>query len=121
MVGYTLAWIIALMLGAVGFAAGLAPRMTAWGFGVPATDPAALAYVRATGSRDLVLALLLIVLIRFHVAALVAAALALSAIVAVADLVVVLGTPGARRSAGTIHAASAVFLLGAAYIISINR
>jgi hypothetical protein len=121
MIGYTLSWLIALMLVVVGFAAGLAPGLTSRGFGVTATGPAALAYVRATGSRDLVLALILIVLLVHHASGLLAASIALSAIVAAGDLMLVLRTPGARRSTGVIHGTSVVALLVTAALLASSR
>ncbi|HWZ58886.1 MAG TPA: DUF4267 domain-containing protein [Gemmatimonadaceae bacterium] len=111
MIGYTLSWIIAVMLVVVGCAAGLAPGLTARGFGITATDPAALAYVRASGSRDLVLALILIMLLVHHATVFLALSIALSAFIAATDLVLVMRTPGAQRSSGLVHGSSVVVLL----------
>jgi hypothetical protein len=121
MIGHTLAWAIAIALIVVGLAAWLAPRATASGFGVAAPDTAALAYVRATGSRDFVLALILIVQIAEGVRVVLAWSLALAALVAAADLAVVIGTPGGRRSAGWIHGSGIVVLLVAAACVATGR
>jgi hypothetical protein len=111
MIGYMLSWAIACVLVFVGLAAGLAPRWTAAGFGLRAKDPSAEFYVRATGSRDIILGLTVALLAYHGTTGLLARALALGSLIALADLAQVLFTPGARRSAGVIHAASALMLL----------
>jgi hypothetical protein len=121
MIGYLLAWLIAVLLIGIGLAAGLAPRALAWGFGMPADGPAARFYVRATGSRDLILGLILIVQIVHGSTRVLAPSLALGAFIAAADLAQVLGTAGTRRSAGVIHGASVVLLLVAAACVATHR
>jgi hypothetical protein len=121
MIGYLLAWFIAVLLIGIGLAAGLAPRPVAWGFGLPANDAAARFYVRATGSRDFILGLILIVQIVHGATGILALSLALGAFIAAADLAQVLGTAGTRRSAGVIHGSSVVLLLVAAACVATHR
>jgi Domain of unknown function (DUF4267) len=121
MIGYLLAWLIAVLLIGIGVAAGLAPRVVAWGFGMPANDSAAQLYVRATGSRDLVLGLILLVQVMHGATRILAPSLALGAFIAAADLALVLGTPGTRRSAGVVHGCSTVLLLVAAACVASHR
>ena len=121
MIGYGLAWVIAAMLLGIGVAAGLAPRATAWGFGMRANDAAAQLYVRATGSRDFILGCILILQIYHGATRILAWSLALGALIAAADLAVVLFTPGTRRSAGVIHGGSVLLLLIAAVCVATHR
>ena len=51
----TLAGGAALLLTVIGAGGVLAPKLSTGGFGVPVADPAALAFVRATGMRDVIL------------------------------------------------------------------
>ncbi|HEY0396678.1 MAG TPA: DUF4267 domain-containing protein [Candidatus Elarobacter sp.] len=46
-------------LAAVGVGALVAPRPSAWMFGLATDEPAALAFVRAAGARDLILGLII--------------------------------------------------------------
>jgi uncharacterized protein DUF4267 len=121
MIGYLLAWLVAVLLIGIGVAAGLVPRAVAWGFGMPANDAAAQLYVRATGSRDLILGLILIVQIVHGATGILAPSLALGAFIAAGDLALVLGTPGTRRSAGVVHGGSVVLLLVAAACMATHR
>jgi predicted Kef-type K+ transport protein len=121
MIGYLLAWLIAVLLIGIGLAAGLAPGAVAWGFGMPANEPAARFYVRATGSRDLILGLILILQIMYGATRILAPSLALGAFIAAADLALVLGTSGTRRLAGVIHGSSTVLLLVAAACVAYHR
>ena len=116
-----MAWFIAVLLLGIGVAAGLAPGAVAWGFGMPANDPAARFYVRATGSRDLVLGLILLVQVMHGATRILAPSLALGAFIAAADLALVLGTSGTRRAAGVIHGGSTVLLLVAAACVATHR
>ena len=51
----TLARGVAIAFTLIGAGGVIAPRLSAGPFGIPASDPAALAYVRAAGLRDVIL------------------------------------------------------------------
>jgi uncharacterized protein DUF4267 len=105
-IGFALAAVVAAGLIVIGTLALIAPDVAARGFGLPATDPASRTYVRAAGLRDLVIGVIVAV-IRAEVGTpLLAWIVALLAIIAVGDLMLV------RRSrAVAIHAVGVVGLL----------
>ncbi len=110
MIGLALARFMAAALCTVGAGAILAPRTSARIYGFTTTDPAALAFVRAAGARDVALGLLIAVTSRLERREAVTAAVGAGVIVAAADVVIAAGgKPRARSSLG-VHASGAVAL-----------
>lgn len=89
MIGLTLAVLGGLAFLAIGIAALAAPKTSSEQYGLPSTEPYALALVRALGARDLVLGLIVLFFVVAGPRSAVGAVLALSVIVAVADGLIV--------------------------------
>lgn len=121
MIGYMMAWAISALLLFVGVAAWVAPRWLAFGYGVRAQDASAAVYVRATGARDLILGVIVALMAYHGRSGILVPTLAWSSLVALADLWLVLTTPGGRRIAGVVHGSSAVLLLVAAACVAVHR
>jgi len=119
MLGWTLSVAIIISLFAVGFGALSAPRRSAALYGILLDDQRALAFIRAMGARDLVIGGLLAVIAFQGRGAPLGWSLCLTAVVALADFVVVTAdrraaTPGSLAHAmdtRVLHATGAVGLV----------
>ncbi len=113
MIGSALSAVVALAFIALGIGSYVAPKSLAKNYGLPISSGSEIAYLRALGTRDLVLGLLVG---RFLLAAEMRPALrstiAVSAIVAAADFTAVLGVRGGTaKQALAIHGSGIVGLL----------
>ena len=120
MLGLALTGIVALGLLGLGVGALLAPRLSARQYGISLADPRALAYIRAMGVRDLVLGVVLLLLAATERRGLLAAAVAVSALVAIVDFAVV-AKDGAPARARLLHAGGALGLLAIALVVASGR
>ena len=89
MLGWTLSAVVIVSLVAVGFGALSAPRRAAALYGIVLDDQRALAFIRAMGARDLVIGGLLAVIAFQRRCGPLGWGLCLTAVVALADYVVV--------------------------------
>lgn len=118
MIGWVLVGLAAGGLVTVGTGALVAPRTSAFQYGIAVDDPRALAFIRAMGIRDLVIGVLLGLLASTRSRALVAWALYATTLVAVLDFAVVtIDRPTTvargetrRIPARVLHAAGAIGL-----------
>jgi len=125
MLGWVLAAVIIVSLVAIGFGALSAPRRSAALYGIVLDDPRALALIRAMGARDLVIGGLLAVIAYQRARTALGWGLFLTAVVALADYVIVAAdrraaTPGSRAHAmdtRVLHATSTVGLVVAACLL----
>ena len=85
MIGMTLAVLGALAFLAIGVAALVAPKMSSEQYGLPSSEPFALAFVRALGVRDLVLGLIVLFFVVGGSRGAASAVLAVCVLVALAD------------------------------------
>ena len=113
MIGSALSALVALAFIALGIGSYVAPKKLAENYGLPISSATEIAYLRALGTRDLVLGLLVA---RFLLAAESRGALrstiAVSAIVAAADFSAVFGVRrAAAKQALAIHGSGIVGLL----------
>jgi hypothetical protein len=120
MIGLALTGLVALGLIAIAVGALVAPRASSRQYGIPLDDPRALAVLRAMGARDLVIGLLLLLLAGAGRRDLLAWGVAVSAAIALVDLVVV-SRAGAGTRARALHAGGALGLLVAALVIAAGR
>ena len=125
MLGWALSAAIILSLVAVGFGALWAPRPWASLYGIVLDDRRALAFIRAMGVRDIVIGGLLAVIAYQRARTALGWGLFLTAVVALADYVIVAAdrcaaTPGSRAHAmdtRVLHATSTVGLVVAACLL----
>jgi len=125
MLGWVLAAVIIISLVTAGFGALSAPRRSAALYGIVLDDPRALALIRAMGARDLVIGGLLAVIAYQRARTALGWGLFLTAVVALADYVIVAAdrraaTPGSRAHAmdtRVLHATSTVGLVVAACLL----
>lgn len=113
--------VVALGVAGIGVGALAAPRRSAAQYGLPVTDEITLAYVRALGSRDLVLGLLFASLLAGHAPRrFLATAAGLSALSAATDFALVASTANANRKALPLHAAGIISLLTLAALLALG-
>ncbi len=125
MLGWALSAAVIISLVAVGFGALAAPRRSAVLYGIVLDDPRGLAFIRAMGARDVVIGGLLAVIAFQHRRGPLALGLCLTAVVALADYVVVTddrraAMSGARARAmdpRVLHAMGATGLVLAAGLL----
>jgi len=125
MLGWALAVVIIVSLVAVGFGALSAPRRSAAVYGILLDDQRALAFIRAMGARDLVIGGLLAVIAFQRRGGPLGWSLCLTAVVALADYVVVTadrraavsGAPARGRDTSVLHAMGAVGLVVAGALV----
>ena len=125
MLGWALSAAIIVSLVAVGFGALWAPRPWASLYGIVLDDRRALAFIRAMGVRDIVIGGLLAVIAYQRARTALGWGLFLTAVVALADYVIVAAdrraaTPGSRAHAmdtRVLHATSTVGLVVAACLL----
>jgi len=100
LIGLALAALVALAFLALGVGAIAAPGPSAGGYGIPSEDAAALAYVRATGARDVVLGVLVAIFLVLGKHRTVGVIVGVCALAAVADFLIVAAArrPGAERN-----------------------
>lgn len=113
MIGSALSALVALAFVTLGIGSYVAPKSLAENYGLPITSDTEIAYLRALGTRDLVLGLLVA---RFLLAPesrrALRSTIAVSAIVAAADFSAVYGVRrGAAKQALAIHGTGIVGLL----------
>ena len=119
MLGWALSAVTIVSLVAVGCGALGAPRRSAALYGIVLDDQRALAFIRAMGARDLVIGGLLAVIAFQRRCGPLAWSLCLTAVVALADYVVVAadrraamsGAPGRAMDTRVLHAMGAVGLV----------
>ena len=119
MLGWVLAAVIIISLVTAGFGALSAPRRSAALYGIVLDDPRALAFIRAMGARDLVIGGLLAVIAYQRARTALGWGLFLTAVVALADYVVVTadrraalpGSPAHAMDPRVLHAIGAVGLV----------
>jgi hypothetical protein len=119
MLGWTLSAVVIVSLVAVGFGALSAPRRAAALYGIVLDDQRALAFIRAMGARDLVIGGLLAVIAFQRRCGPLGWGLCLTAVVALADYVVVTadrraansGAPERAMDTRVLHAMGAVGLV----------
>ena len=116
MLGWTLSAVIIVSLVAVGCGALSAPRRSSALYGIVLDDERALAFIRAMGARDLVIGGLLAVIAFQRRGGPLGWALCLTAVVALADYIVVTADrrtaiSGAPARARVLHASGAVGLV----------
>jgi len=119
MLGWALSAVIIVSLVAVGFGALWAPRRGAALYGIVLEDRRALAFIRAMGARDLVIGGLLAVIAFQRRSGLLGWGLCLTAMVALADYIVVAadrrlaisGAPARAMDTRVLHAMGAVGLV----------
>jgi ABC-type Fe3+ transport system permease subunit len=109
-VAFDLAWLIAIVLVAVGIYALLAPRAVARHYGISVEGDREAAYVRATGIRDVALGIVLGATAYYRIAPLVIVLASVGIVVSVADLWLVWHHGGHRRpqAAHAIHGSGIV-------------
>jgi hypothetical protein len=125
MLGWALSAVIIVFLVAVGFGALSAPRRSAALYGIVLDDQRALAFIRAMGARDLVIGGLLAVIAFQGRPGPLGWGLCLTAVVALADYIVVTADRHATISEATaramdprvLHAMGALGLLVAAAVL----
>jgi len=128
MLGWVLAAVIIISLVTAGFGALSAPRRSAALYGIVLDDPRALALIRAMGARDLVIGGLLAVIAYQRARTALGWGLFLTAVVALADYVIVAAdrraaTPGSRahaRDTRVLHATGAVGLVVVACVVLVG-
>jgi len=118
LIGKTLAALGAVAVGALGTVAILAPAATSRGYGFVAEDPAGLAFVRATGARDLVLGAILASGALREDAASLGATLLCCSLVGLADFLIVLSNEASDvRPYLALHASGCAVCVGVAFLI----
>jgi hypothetical protein len=122
MIGSIVAALAGCAFFAVGIGALLAPGISSMQYGLPTTDRAALALVRAIGARDLVLGIIVLLLLAGRNRAALEIVLGASLLAAAGDAAAV--TSG-RSDAGprqlVVHAAGAAALLAAWRLVRSGR
>lgn len=107
---------------AIGIGALVAPGISSEQYGLPTTDPTALALVRALGARDLVLGVIVLMLLAGRERGALELVLGASILAALADAAAV---KSARRAAGprqlAVHVGGAAALLLAAQLVRAGR
>jgi hypothetical protein len=107
---------------ALGIGALIAPGISSAQYGLPTTDRAALAFVRAVGARDLVLGIIVLLLLATRNRSALELVLGVSAIAAAGDA---LAVSGGRSDAGPeqlgVHAGGAAALLLAWQLVRSGR
>jgi hypothetical protein len=98
--GIWFARVVAAGLLAIGAGAVVAPKPSSRGYGMPSDDPVALAFVRAMGTRDIALGLIVAALCRPDARTGLTAAIGATALVAGTDFALVAGSeaPEAERA-----------------------
>ncbi len=105
MLGNALSALVALSLVAIGAGAFIAPRASAGQYGLPVDDAIGASYVRALGSRDLLLGLIIgSSLARGAPRRTLGTTISLCALTGMADFILVMTTPGALRKRLPVHA-----------------
>jgi hypothetical protein len=125
MLGWTLSAVIIVSLVAVGLGALAAPRRGAALYGIVLDDQRALAFIRAMGARDLVIGGLLAVIAFQRRGEPLAWSLCLTALVALADYVLVTadrravpsGAPAGAMDTRVLHALGAMGLVLAGGVV----
>jgi Domain of unknown function (DUF4267) len=120
MIGLAVTALVALGLIGIGALALVAPRTSSRQYGIVLDDPRALAFIRAMGVRDLVIAALLLLLASAGRRELLAWGMVASAAIAGVDFAVV-SAAGARTAARVLHAVGAIGLLVAGIVIATAR
>lgn len=107
---FYLAWIIAVVLVAIGVFALVAPHALARGYGVATEKHEGAAYVRAVGIRDIAIGIALAATAYFHSLPLLVVFAVVGIAVSIADLGIVShhGSPPHRRTAHAIHGSGIV-------------
>lgn len=112
MIGLTLAVLGALAFLAIGVAALVAPKTSSEQYGLPSSDPYALAFVRALGARDVVLGLIVVIFVVGGSRGAAGAVLAVCVLVALADGLLVYRERGTAAMKSLItHGVGGVALL----------
>lgn len=107
MIAHALALLAALALAVLGAAALASPGALSAGYGIPAADGAAAAYVRAAGVRDLLFGAVIAVLVATGAEAALRLTVLLAIAVALGDFAIVRTARGAARSLA-VHASGAL-------------
>jgi hypothetical protein len=104
LIGVTLAALAAFALCALGLGALVVPAGSAGGYGIASSDPNALAFVRSTGTRDIALGAILAVLLVVGTHQLAGYVLAVCALVALGDFLIVARARGSEaRTSLAVH------------------
>ena len=120
MIGSILSALVILSLVSIGIGAFVAPGRSAAQYGIVLDDPRALAFIRAMGARDLVIGGLLGLMALEGARRMLGCGMYLTAVIALADLVVVVrdrrtaGPAPGRDPARALHAGGAIGLVVAA-------
>ncbi len=122
MIGTIVAALGGFAFTAVGIGALVAPGTSSTQYGLPTSDPAALALVRAVGARDIVLGALVLLLLARHDRDAVALVLSVSVLAAAGDATAVLtGRSDAELRHVAVHLCGAGALLAAAALLRSER
>ena len=118
MIGSIVAGLGGLAFTAVGIGALVAPGVSSTQYGLPTTDPAALALVRAVGARDIVLGAIVLLLLARGERDAVALVLAVSILAAAGDATAVLtGRSDANLRHIAVHLGGAGALFAATTLL----
>ena len=99
MIGSALCALVSLAFVSLGIGSYVAPRTLAENYGLPVSDGTGVAYLRAVGTRDLVLGLLVARFLRSRERPALRATIAVSILVAVSDFCVVAAVRGLHAKA----------------------
>jgi hypothetical protein len=111
-IGTIIAALGGLAFCAIGVGAIVAPRLSSEQYGLPVSDRAGLALVRAVGARDIILGVITLALLVAGDRGALGLVLAVSVIAALADAAVVAtGRPGAPAKTYAVHIVGGIALL----------
>jgi hypothetical protein len=119
MVGWSLSAVIVVSLVSIGLGAFVAPRWSSAQYGIVLDDPRALAFIRAMGVRDVVIGGLLGLIAWQHARQTLGLGMALTAVIAVTDLVLVIADRRTATAQPTTRALDAARVLHAAGVVGL--
>jgi hypothetical protein len=121
-IAYTLAGLIAAGIVFIGARFILAPRVAAAGYGVPSDlgQPAAGAYLRVKGIRDIASGLIVLVLMAAGATHLLGWVILAATIIPLADAAIVLGNGGSKSIALGVHGSTAAVMIVTSALLLIS-